>query len=360
LGAASSTEPYENKDMYIQFVLLSIGFSIGVALLLVIAFATAYRSIALPWQSRVAGYVMLVGLAVTQFFHARFLADVDPALATRSYVLVVFLQSIGFYWLFLGLLRPPEQRWQIGEWLVLPLAIACGALVPLEVALPVAMIGGTIAAVHLGRLVYKLRAQRRWFLLEFRVLVLFAVMAVLIAAASLAAPALGWRYFATSYALLISVSFGLVLYLLLRFPDVTSKAQEAVATTYAVSTLSRIDCDNVVAEIKRLFEMEKIYEDENLSLNQLAELTKLSSHQLSELINTQFQMGFSRLVRQYRVEAAKKMLIDEPRASVLSVGLSVGFTSQSNFYVAFKEFTGIVPGQFRKQTTSNEQKTKPD
>jgi AraC-like DNA-binding protein len=149
---------------------------------------------------------------------------------------------------------------------------------------------------------------------------------------------------------LISVSFALVLYLLLHFPDITSKTEEAVANTYAVSTLSNIDCGNVVAEIKRLFEQEKIYEDENLSLNKLAELTKLSSHQLSELINTQFEMGFSRLVRRYRVEAAKKMLIDEPRASVLSVGLSVGFTSQSNFYVAFKEFTGVVPGQFRKQS----------
>jgi AraC-like DNA-binding protein len=58
-------------------------------------------------------------------------------------------------------------------------------------------------------------------------------------------------------------------------------------------------------------------------------------------------------VRRYRIEAAKKMLIDEPRASVLSVGLSVGFTSQSNFYVAFKEFTGFVPGQFRKQQGEN-------
>ena len=60
-------------------------------------------------------------------------------------------------------------------------------------------------------------------------------------------------------------------------------------------------------------------------------------------------MGFSRLVRQHRVDAAKKMLIAEPRASVLSVGLSVGFTSQSNFYVAFKEMTGTVPGKFRTQ-----------
>ena len=98
-----------------------------------------------------------------------------------------------------------------------------------------------------------------------------------------------------------------------------------------------------------MFEQEKIYQVEDLSLAKLAELTQLSAHQLSELINTHFQIGFSRLVRQYRVEAAKTMLTEEPRASVLSVGLSVGFNSQSNFYVAFKEITGVVPGQFRKQ-----------
>ncbi len=331
-------------------VVLGIGFSIGVAWLLALALASVYRGMVLPWQSRAAGYVMLLGLSLTQILHARFLLGMDSELANRGYVLVVFLQSVGFYWLLIGLLRPPQQKWRIWEWAVLPLALGCGAFVPLSSAIPAAMMGGTCAALHLGQLVFKLRAQRRWFLLEFRVLVLFAIMAVLIAAASFAAPMLGWRHFAAIYAVLISVSFALVLYLLLRFPDITSKTEEAVANTYAVSTLSSVDCENVVVDIKRLFEAEKIYEDENLSLNKLAELTKLSSHQLSELINTQFEMGFSRLVRRYRVEAAKKMLIDEPRASVLSVGLSVGFTSQSNFYVAFKELTGAVPGQFRKQS----------
>ena len=334
---------------FISFVLLNIGFSVGAALLLVLAFATVYRSMALPWQSRVAGYVMLIGLATTQVFHARFLLEMDTVLANRAYVLSVCLQSLGFYWLFLGLLRPPQQKWRVWEWAVLPFALLVAAIVPLYWSIPAAFIGGTCAATHLGQLVYQLRAQRRWFVLEFRVLVLFALMALLIASASLGVPMLGWRNFAVTYALLISAIFGLVLYLLLRFPDITSKAEEVVANTYAVSTLSSIDTEKVVAEVKRLFEAEKIYEDEALSLSRLAELTQLSTHQLSELINTQFDLGFSRLVRRYRVNAAKKMLIDEPRASVLSVGLSVGFTSQSNFYVAFKEVTGLVPGQFRKQ-----------
>jgi AraC-like DNA-binding protein len=335
-----------------HYVLHGTGFSIGVSALLAIAFATAYRGIALPWQSRVGGYGMLLGLSLTQFFHARFLSDLDPVLATRSYVIVVFGQSLGFYWLFLGLLRPLTQVWRVWDWIVPAAVLMIGFLLAPEVALLLAMAGGTAASIHLGILVYRLRAQRQWFALEIRVLLLFAFMAVAIAAASLAAPLLGWHFFAALYATLIAASFGLVLYLLLRFPDVANKAQDAVATTYAVSTLTRVDRDKSVAEVKRLFEQEKIYTDENLSLGGLAEMTQLSPHQLSELINTQFEMGFSRLVRYYRVEAAKKMLVEEPRASVLSVGLSVGFTSQSNFYVAFKEFTGVVPGQYRKQATS--------
>ena len=340
--------------MFLSIILLSIGFSVGAALLLAFSFASTYRGLVLPVQSRTAGYVMLGCLACTQLFHARFLLAQTPELATRSYVLVVYLQSMGFYWLFLGLLRPPEQRWRIWEYCLPVATLLCSALVPLSAAIPLAMLGGSVAAAHLSLLVYALRAQRRWFALEVRVLALFALMAALIALASLFAPILGWRNFAVIYATMISASFALMLHLLLRFPDITSKTVEAVATTYAVSTLSRVDCDKHVGEIKRLFELDKIYQDENLSLNKLAELTHLSAHQLSELINTQFQMSFSRLVRQYRVNAARVMLIEEPRASVLSVGLSVGFNSQSNFYVAFKEFTGVVPGQFRKQLMTSQ------
>jgi AraC-like DNA-binding protein len=34
---------------------------------------------------------------------------------------------------------------------------------------------------------------------------------------------------------------------------------------------------------------------------------------------------------------------------VLSIGLCVGFTSQSNFYEAFREIEGSTPGQYRKR-----------
>ena len=65
-------------------------------------------------------------------------------------------------------------------------------------------------------------------------------------------------------------------------------------------------------------------------------------------MNGRLGKGFSRYLREQRIGAAKAMLLDEPSASVLAVGLSVGFTSQSNFYEAFREIEGTTPGQYRK------------
>ncbi len=329
-------------------VLLGIGFSVGAAILLGFAFLSVYRDIRLPAHCRIAGYVMLAGLSATQLAHAQFLVGASVVLTSRGYGLVVLLQSLGFYWLFLGLLRPADQRWRHHEWLLPALAFAFALQLPAPYLIVLSMLTGTFASAHLGYLLFQLRTQRRWFVMELRVMAVFGTMAVLVAGLCLAAPWFGWRYFASVYASLITLGYALMLYLLLRFPDIVQKTGEAVVTTYAVSTLIKVDRERAVSEIKRLFEVEKIYTDEDVSLSRVAELAKLSAHQVSELINTQFQMSFSRLVRSYRVDAAKQMLISEPRASVLSVGMSVGFSSQSNFYAAFKDLTGVVPGKYRQ------------
>jgi transcriptional regulator GlxA family with amidase domain len=124
---------------------------------------------------------------------------------------------------------------------------------------------------------------------------------------------------------------------------------EAVqATAYANSTLNHVDCTAALTRLAELVERERIYMDADVSLPALAERMELSTHQLSELMNTRLGKGFSRFLRETRVAAAKSMLCEEASASVLSVGLSVGFTSQSTFYDAFHEIEGMTPGQFRK------------
>ena len=84
-----------------------------------------------------------------------------------------------------------------------------------------------------------------------------------------------------------------------------------------------------------------------LNLGIVAEAMGLGSHQLSELINTEFGYGFSRYVREQRVAEAIHLLSEDSRASILSISLATGFRSQSNFYAAFKEITGQAPGVYR-------------
>lgn len=328
---------------------LMVGFSVGMALLLAAVFAVGYRQLALPWQSRVAGFVMLAGLALTQLAHLEFTSGATDVLPTRRYVVVVFLQSVGFYWLLLGVLRP-EGDWRRIEW-ALPFAVLALSLsIPLAWAIPVALALGTAAALHLCVLVYRVRAMRRWFALELKVLALFALMAVAVAVSGLlAGNGLGWHGYAWTYAALIALGFLVVGWLLLSVPDLVPKTREAVAVAYAQSTLARVDRDAMAARLQRLFEQEQIHRSESLGLSAVAEMLGLSAHQLSELVNTEFGIGFSRFVRQYRVETAKRMLIDEPRASVLSIGMAAGFNSQSSFYVAFKEQVGEVPGEYRQR-----------
>lgn len=327
---------------------LSVGFSVGMAMLLAAVFAS-YRQLVLPWQSRVGGFAMLAGLALTQLAHLQFAADAVAPFPTRRYVVVVFLQSVGFYWLLLGMLRP-EGDWRRVEW-ALPFAVLAIALsVPLAWAIPMALAIGAAMALHLCVLVYRLRAMRRWFALELRVLALFALMAVAVAVSGfLASGALGWYGYAWTYSAAIALGFLIVGWLLLSVPDLVPKTREAVDVAYAQSTLARVDQEAMAARLRQLFEQEQVHRSESLSLATVAEMLGLSTHQLSELVNTAFGIGFSRFVRQYRVETAKRMLIDEPRASVLSVGMAAGFNSQSSFYVAFKEQVGEVPGEYRQR-----------
>lgn len=334
---------------------LMVGFSVGMAMLLAAVLAS-YRQLALPWQSRLGGFAMLAGLALTQLAHLQLASDAMAPFPTRRYVVVVFLQSLGFYWLLLGMLRP-EGHWRRIEW-ALPFAVLALSLsVPLAWAIPVALAMGTALALHLCALVYRLRAMRRWFALELRVLALFAVMAIVVAISGfLASGLLGWYSYAWTYSAAISLGFLVVGWLLLSVPDLVPKTREAVDVAYAQSTLARVDRDATVERLRQLFEQEQIHRSEALSLATVAEMLGLSTHQLSELVNTAFGMGFSRFVRQYRVETAKQMLIDEPRASVLSVGMAAGFNSQSSFYVAFKEQVGEVPGEYRQRRIAAAQK----
>lgn len=325
------------------------GWSIGMAILLAVALLTAFRDQPWPIWAKAAGLVMLAGLAHTAWGNiglANLPAGAEPP---ARYGWVLFAQSLGFYLLLRGLLAPAVGATR--GLVVLGVAALVAAIVtPASRAIPVAMMIGVAYSTHLAVLLWRLRPTRRWFRIELPVVLLFGAMGAAAAVAGWLAPQwLAWPQFALVYSLQIAAAFLLVGWLLLAVPDLVAKTQEAVFASYSQSTLGKVDVDRAAERLRQAFEDEHVYRDECLSLAKVAGLVELSTHQLSEMLNARFGISFSRYVRQYRVAAARRMLPDEPKASVLSVGLSVGFGSQSTFYVAFKDEVGVVPGEFRKR-----------
>ena len=130
---------------------------------------------------------------------------------------------------------------------------------------------------------------------------------------------------------------------IVAIPGLLNDLSEAARSKYAASTLAGLDIEAVLKKLDSLMADDKIYQDEDLNLSMLAAELDVSSHQLSELITSRLGMSFSRYIRERRVDAAKKLLLAGSRQSVLSISLDTGFKSQSSFYAAFKDITGLSP-----------------
>lgn len=325
--------------------LLFIGFSLGSALLLV-AGNILQRVEPLRLTSKLAGFLLIACLAAVQCLHLGFLLNLYDWVHSGAYLLLLYSIAPCFYFYSRQLLiLDTRYRWR--DVFHAGPTLLCW-LLPYNLALASAFLLGGVYLLWLAKAVYFLRRQRRRFHLELLALGVLFSIAVAVLLLGFIWPLLDENDFIIGYSILIGMAFFAVTLTLIRFPTITADVSEAVQAAYAETTLKNIDKPAVLAKLDALMKKDKLYILETLNLAMLAEQLELSQHQLSELINTEFQQGFSRYIRQQRINEAKKLLLADPNASVLTIGLSVGFSSQSNFYAAFRDIVGIAPGQYRK------------
>ncbi len=123
---------------------------------------------------------------------------------------------------------------------------------------------------------------------------------------------------------------------------------------YEDSKLSSSELDRNLEIIKSIVEEEQLYLDIHMSLNMLAEKTKLSPRDISLTINQGLQQNFVDFTNSYRIEAFKKLIASESSKNytMAAIAESCGFQSSSAFYAAFKKQTGITPKQFKDNLES--------
>lgn len=326
---------------------LLIGFSVVSLAILLTAYLFFLHGVQRTRLGKVAGTLLCLALAGLQLAHLQHFSSDADLLGSWRYLALLFTTPAAFYFFSRDILLPGARFSSLSALHLLPPIVAL--VLPASLAAPAAFALGAGYSVWLARVVYGMRRNVKRFRFEMFFFGLFAAIAVLVLACVVALPWIGSPAFYLAYTYAIGLGVALVTAALLIFPEILADISEAAKLSYANSSLKGVDVEARLLGLERLMADDKLYRNENLSLSILAEATGMSPHQLSELINTRFGIGFSRYIREQRVTEAKRILSEDRRSSVLSVGMMCGFGSQSTFYAAFREVAGLTPAAFRKR-----------
>ena len=145
-----------------------------------------------------------------------------------------------------------------------------------------------------------------------------------------------------------------------QLAKLNQKLQEQVRTKsevdkYGSSTLDDETKSNLIKDILHQMEKEKIYRNNDLTLNSFAETISANRSYVSQIINDEFKKNFSSFVNEYRIKEARRILGSD-RINVITIeaiALEVGFSSKSTFNAAFKKYTGITPTFYLNQLKNN-------
>ncbi len=117
--------------------------------------------------------------------------------------------------------------------------------------------------------------------------------------------------------------------------------------TYQNSGLTRELAKAYRVQLLNVMDTQQPYLNGDLKLQDLANLLEMSSHHLSELINSEIGMNFSEFLNQYRVREAQVLLSSNQK--ITEVGYQAGFNNKTSFSQTFKKYTGMTPSQYRVQ-----------
>lgn len=121
------------------------------------------------------------------------------------------------------------------------------------------------------------------------------------------------------------------------------------AGKYEKSGLAESRVKILLERLDRLMDVDQLYLDANLNVQQLADRIGAPPHQLSQLLNQYRGESFSDFVNRYRVEHFKRVVADPRNAhySLLALALESGFNSKAAFNAVFKKMTGQTPSDYR-------------
>ncbi len=158
----------------------------------------------------------------------------------------------------------------------------------------------------------------------------------------------GWRSLVYYYLFANSIAF-FIGYSLYFHPEFLKK----VGGKYLRSGLTKEEMTTIESKIRKAMD-DQVFLDRTLTVQSLAEKVAEPAHRLSQVFSVAIGANFNEYVNGYRVEHAKKMLLDPKfqHYKIEAIAFDSGFNSKGTFHKSFHKSTNTTPKAFQEQHTN--------
>lgn len=112
---------------------------------------------------------------------------------------------------------------------------------------------------------------------------------------------------------------------------------------------ARIDNEDDLSLIKEVESyISEYYCSDTFTVDSILKKTYTSYHKLNFLFKSIHGMTISEYIRNKRIEKSKEMIADNAK-SISQIAYEIGYSSISNYILAFKKIYQITPGKYKKQ-----------
>jgi AraC-like DNA-binding protein len=133
-------------------------------------------------------------------------------------------------------------------------------------------------------------------------------------------------------------------------PNLFSKEFVIGKKKYKKSGLTPSFSSELKDQLMKFLEEDKVYRQNNISLEKVSEMLGTTRHNTSQVINEHFELNFFELINKYRIDEALEILkTDTARnLNIIDVAYEVGFNNKVTFNKSFRKLHDVTPTQYLK------------
>ena len=130
----------------------------------------------------------------------------------------------------------------------------------------------------------------------------------------------------------------------------TADKQLDEAPKYDRVKINEQECADIVKRMKSYIEKEKVYENPDLKMSDLADHLHLSPSRLSQVFSLYIKENYYDFINRYRLEAFKRLIEqgETERYTLLALSAKCGF-KKSSFFSTFRKVEGMTPTEYLKK-----------